>query len=155
MLEEALRDWRHARSETLELLGSLSDEDLLFRPEGFGWQPLFYQFACMARTQLVYAKALQSRSMDMQYFSDPALPDKQQQNNHERLKALFQQAEIIWQSATQTGVSVHWPDGDTISLPAHIYRLIGHERLHQGQLISYFTMAELSLPPKFKQNWAL
>ncbi|HLZ15237.1 MAG TPA: DinB family protein [Candidatus Saccharimonadales bacterium] len=154
MPDEAMREWRLARAETLELLGALSDQDLLFRPVGAKWQPLYYQFACMARSQLVYARALQTGKMDFAYFTDPMLPDKQVQNDQERLKALFTQAERAWLTAVQTGTGVQWPEY-TLSLPAHIYRLISHERLHHGQLISYFTMAELELPEHFKQNWAL
>lgn len=151
---EAIDAWIFARGETRELLGSLTDEQLLFKPEGDKWQPLYYQFACMVRTQLVYAKALQAGVMDFGYFADASLPAKHSLKTQEALSAAMDAAVDIWKTAIATGNSVDW-EGQTASTAGHIYRLISHERLHHGQLISYFTLAGYDLPPKFKGNWAL
>ncbi|HSX17572.1 MAG TPA: DinB family protein [Patescibacteria group bacterium] len=153
--DEAVGDWKFARSETMELLDALSDEDLAFVPEGEKWQPLYYQFACMARTQLVYAQALKTGSMDFAAFGDPSLPSKFEQNTGEALRKLFAKSSAAWADAiADSAPNVQWP-GHRASVSGHIYRLISHERLHHGQLISYFTLAGIDLPPKFKANWAL
>ncbi len=49
---------------------------------------------------------------------------------------------------------VAWP-GFRSNLMNHITALIAHERLHHGQLISYFTMSGFDLPTKFKFHWSL
>jgi len=153
-LHEAIEYWIFTRSETRELLGSLTDEQLLFRPQGPKWQPLYYQFSCLVRVQLAYAKALRTGEMDFAYFVDKSLPGKHSLTTRRQLDAAFDGTREIWMSAISAIGSVHWLDQE-LSVAAHIYRLVSHERLHQGQLISYFTMAGYELPPNFKQTWAL
>lgn len=154
-MDEFLRDWCFARSETLELLHSLDDEQLAFKPKGSTWQSLAYQFVCIARTQLVFAKALAAGNMDYMLFRDPSLPDKQSFQTKPELLKLLDSSNIIWLNALKNGPSnVQWPEREA-SKVGHGYRLIAHERLHHGQLISYFTLAGFALPPQFKQNWAL
>ena len=64
-----VRNWNYARKETLELLHCLNDSQLQFKPEGSDkWQPLYFQFACIARTQAVYAKAIKEDKMDYLWF---------------------------------------------------------------------------------------
>lgn len=153
-LHEAIEYWLFTRSETQELLHSLTDEQLLFTPEGPKWQPLYYQFTCMVRVQLAYAKALRTGGMDFAYFADKSLPGKRSLKSRQQLDTAFNRAKGIWQSAITTIGSVKWYD-QNVSVAGHIYRLVSHERMHQGQLISYFTLAGYKLPPNFKQIWAL
>ena len=58
LLNESIGEWNFSRSETLELLGVLNDQQLQLKHPGEGFQPLFYQFNCIGRTQLVYAEAI-------------------------------------------------------------------------------------------------
>lgn len=153
-LREAIEYWIFTRSETRELLRSLTDEQLLFKPNGSKWQPLYYQFTCMLRVQLAYAKALRTSEMDFAYFVDKSLPGKHSLKSRQQLEAAFDGVKDIWQSAITAIGSVKWHD-QYVSVAGHIYRLVSHERLHQGQLVSYFTLAGYNLPPEFKQNWAL
>lgn len=153
-MSEALDAWAFARSETEELLHCLADDQLGFTPEGDKWQPLYYQFACMIRTQLVYAKALREGKMNFAYFDDNSLPDKHALLTKQDLLRAMDVAAQEWKAAIATGNSVDW-QGKSVSTGGHVYRLVSHERLHHGQLISYFTMAGYDLPPIFKQNWAL
>lgn len=153
--KELVADWQFTRSETLELFNTLNDEALAFKPDGQRWQPVAYQFACIGRTQLVYAKALLEGKMDFAYFGDPMLPSKQAMHTHDDLQKLLTDAEVAWQEALKSGKKeVKWP-GSTKSVVGHTGRLIAHERIHHGQLIGYFTLAGWDLPPNFKQNWAL
>ena len=154
VLQEAIEYWIFTRSETRELLNSLTDEQLLFTPEGPKWQPLYYQFTCMLRVQLVYAKALRTGTMDFAYFVDEALPGKHVLKTRQELNTAFDNAMEIWKSSIATGDGVRWLDQE-ISAAGHISRLVGHERLHHGQIISYFTLAGYELPTNFKQTWAL
>ncbi|HSX30688.1 MAG TPA: DinB family protein [Candidatus Saccharimonadales bacterium] len=153
-MDEAIDAWIFARSETRELLKTLDDQQLLFTPQGDKWQPLYYQFACMVRTQLVYAKALQMGVMDNSYFDNPSFHDKHDLKTRMALETALDAAVPIWKDAIATGNSVNWY-GKQVSTAGHIYHLISHERLHHGQLISYFTLAGYELPQAFKQNWAL
>ena len=71
-----IKRWQFTRSETIEILQSLTDEQLQFKPDGEKWQPIFHQFGCIARTQLIYAKAAESGVMDFSLFGSPDMPDK-------------------------------------------------------------------------------
>ncbi len=152
---EVKKDWQFVRSETLEILNALDDDRLAFCPSGDQWQPVSYQFACIARTQVVYANALQDGVMDFAAFGDASLPSKQSLRTKSELQEILHDAEALWQNAIQSGApTVAWP-GVSRSAASHVYRLASHERIHHGQLISYFTLAGWDLPEQFKRNWAL
>lgn len=147
--------WQFVRSETIELLQALSDEQLQFKPEGETWQPLFYQFGCMARTQLIYAEAVDTGRMDFSLFSSTELPAKDLRQTKSELLAFLHESNDAWLAAlAQNQNGVDWPEGHKPA-DVHVMALAEHERLHQGQLISYFTVAGYDLPAGFKQNWAL
>ncbi len=153
--KDTARDWRFVRSETAEILKALNDEILVYKPEGNRWQPVYYQFACMARTQMVYTRALIEGKMDFEFFSDPMLPDKHVLRTQADLQKWLDEADAAWLKALEHGKKeVKWP-GMTVTAESHVSRLMGHERIHHGLLIAYFTLAGWDLPPAFKQNWAL
>lgn len=154
MSDEMVRLWAMTRRETMELLESLNDEKLLFVPEGAKWQPLYYQFACMARSQLVYVESIKAEKMDFSFFKDPGLPDKHANKTKAELKQLLETADVSWRNVLSSGVSVLWGD-EAVSINGQIARMVAHERLHHGQLISYFTLAGFEFPESFKMNWAL
>ncbi len=154
-MDEIIDRWRFVRSETLELLDVLNDEQLLLKPEGDTWQPMYYQFACIARTQLVYAKAAESGVMDFGLFASPLMPNKHDYQTKEQLIELLNMSEDDWKEAVDKNtVVVKWPDAHK-SIEVHVMSLAEHERLHHGQLISYFTLLGIELPRSFKRNWAL
>ena len=162
MIDQALSDLEFARGETLELLGCLDDELLGFKPEGERWQTMAYQFACMARTQLVYAQALARGEMNFADFADPSFPDKHAHRTGAELRQLLDDADTTFRTAAQKVSQklagkgeVRWPEAGPVNGASHIYRLLAHERLHHGQLIAYFTLAGLELPPHFTRTWAL
>lgn len=152
--DEAMRMWDFVRSETYEVLASLTDDQLQFSPEGEAWQSLYYQFGCIARTQFIFAKGLETGKIEPTYFSDMSFPGKYSAQMRHTLEELLHAADVSWKTAFGKHDSVHWPEG-AVSRDGHIYRLIAHERLHHGQIISYFTLAGLELPQRFKDNWAL
>jgi hypothetical protein len=154
-MDEFIKRWQFTRSETIEILQSLSDEQLQFKPEGERWQPIFHQFGCIARTQLIYAKAAQSGVMDFSLFGSTAIPDKDSHQSKTEVLAFLDESNDAWLAVLSTGSeTVKWPDDDK-PIAVHIMSLAEHERLHHGQLIAYFTLANFELPPNFKSNWAL
>lgn len=159
LITNFIRAWNFTRSETFELLDSLSDEDLLFKPDGDKWQALYYQFGCIGRTQLVYTRAIVITKMDFGYFNSPTLPRKDDFKTQTELLKFLADSQGKWIKAiskvrNNPDFFISWP-GHNQSLPEHISSLMAHERLHHGQLISYFTLANLQLPRGFKSNWAL
>jgi len=139
-----IKRWQFTRSETIEILQSLTDEQLQFKPDGEKWQPIFHQFGCIARTQLIYAKAAES---DM--------PDKDTKQAQGEILKLLNESNEAWLAALSKNENgVKWPD-QLKPIEIHIMSLAEHERLHHGQLISYFTLAGFELPSDFKRNWAL
>jgi hypothetical protein len=154
-MNDFINRWQFTRSETIEILQSLTDEQLQFKPEGKKWQSIFHQFGCIARTQLIYAKAAESGQMDFSLFSSPDMPDKDTMQTQDEILKLLSESNNSWLAAvSKNSDGVQWPDGSK-PIEIHIMSLAEHERLHHGQLISYFTLAEFELPPNFKRNWAL
>lgn len=154
-----VRNWNNTRSETLDILKSLSDKQLQFKPTGEKWQPIFYQFGCIVRTQKVYTKAINEGQMDYTWFDDSKLMSKNDfQTQKSLIKALKlsdkEWIEAIRKRGSQEDFQIKWP-GFNMNLLTHITVFISHERLHHGQLISYFTLAGFELPKDFKNNWAL
>jgi hypothetical protein len=149
--------WQFTRNETLEILENLTGEQMQFRPEGEHWQPLSYQFACCARTQLIYAKAVREGKMNFGWFGSQEFPSKVTFTTKGELRSLLDEADQAWLDALKNAAAdamVVWPDFSA-PLVLHISNLLEHERMHLGQLISYHTMAQYELPPNFKRNWAL
>lgn len=154
-----VRSWNVVRTETLEILNSLDDKSLQFKPQGERWQPIYYQFGCLLRTQQVYAKAIMEGKMDFSWFHDKTLFAKTNFQTRLQLLKALEDVDREWircirQKREQDDFVVRWP-GVKMALPNHITALISHERLHHGQLISYFTLANKDLPKGFKMNWAL
>lgn len=152
-----IKRWQFTRSETLEILANLTDEQLSFKPMGEQWQPLSHQFACCARTQLIYAKATREGKMDFSWFSSQEFPNKDAFTTKDKVMGLLHEADQAWLQAVENAApsaNIVWPDFSA-PLALHISNLLEHERMHLGQLISYHAMAGYELPPNFKRNWAL
>src|SRR5258708_6964451 len=154
LVSSFIATWNFTRAETLEILNSLDNEQLQFKPQGEKWQTLYWQFGCIARTQLVYAKAIETGKIDFSLFESEKLPKKDQYQTKVLIKNFLEEANQTWLEAIQgkskdEDFKITWP-GYNQNLLTHISSLISHERLHHGQLISYFTLAGFELPPGFK-----
>ena len=158
MLSSFVERWAFTRSETLAVLNNLTDEQLLFKPEGRKWKPLYWQFTCAARTQLVYAHAVAEGRMDFSLFHDDKMPSKDDYTTKKDIKAFMEYADKHWLQAIlhskHADAPIVWPAAE-IPLVLHISGLMEHERMHLGQLISYHTIAGYDLPKSFKDNWSL
>ena len=155
LMEAYIKRWKFVRSETLNLLKIPSDDQLAYKPQGDTWQTIYHQFGCIARTQIVYTAAVANDKMDFSVFESSALPSKDAHQTVKELLNHLNACEEDWLSnLTQNTNGVVWPD-ELKPLGLHIMALAEHERMHHGQLISYFTLAGLELPESFKKNWAL
>jgi hypothetical protein len=92
--------------------------------------------------------------MDFSWFGDSSLAGKDDHKTKSELLEWVGENKTEMQKVLKSAKPVDWP-GEKRSPEGHIYSLIAHERLHHGQLISYFTLAGIDLPPRFRQNWAL
>lgn len=154
-----IRSWNFVRSETINILDSLDDEKLKYKPEGDKWQPLYWEFGCIGRTQIVYANGIKTGTMDFSLFHSDKIPSKDANKKKEDIRKFLEECDKKWTDAIrerrrEEDFLVKWP-GFNQPLPVHISSLISHERLHHGQFISYFTFAGFELPHEFKMNWAL
>ncbi len=159
LITSCARSWNFVRSETLNILQSLDDDKLQYKPEGEKWQPLFWEFGCIGSTQLVYADAIKSGQMNFSLFQSDIIPDKNAYKTKKEILSFLEESDHTWIEAIRSrrreeDYFVKWP-GFSQPLPVHITSLVSHERLHHGEFISYFTLAGFEMPKEFKMNWAL
>lgn len=159
LLTSFINGWNSTRSETIEILLSLTDEQLQFKPKGDKWQPLYWEFGCIGRSQIVYTKAVETGKMDFSLFHSSLIPKKTDYQTRESILQFLKDMDLNWIKAIKNktkdeNFKVIWPDVQ-MPLIKHISSLVEHERLHHGQFISYFTLAGFELPKGFKSNWAL
>lgn len=159
LVNSSIQGWKAAREETLEILDSLDDDRLQFKPKGGKWQPLYWEFGCIGRTQIVYTKAIESGKVDFSLFSSPVMPSKTKYQTKNDLINFLEKSDIDWLKAIKLKKDIedYGIDWGNIKMPLirHIACLSEHERLHHGQFISYFTIAHFELPEGFMTNWAL
>lgn len=151
--------WNSTRAETLEILDSLDNKKLQFKPKGEKWQKLYWEFGCIGRTQIVYAEAVKTGKMDFSLFHSAHMPKKTDNQTKKSIKKFLEETNKKWVSAIKSKAEnedykIAWP-GFKMPLLNHVASLAEHERLHHGQFISYFTIADFKLPKGFKSNWAL
>lgn len=159
LVSDFISNWQATRTETLEILNSLDDKKLRFKPEGEKWKSLRWQFGCIIRTQIVYTQAVEKGVLDFASFGSSNLPSKDKLDTKEKLLSELKISDEGWivalnNQSEKEDFKIKWPQYE-LNLLGHISSLMEHERLHHGQLISYFTMAGFELPPHFKHNWSL
>lgn len=155
-VQQFINRWNYVRSETLEILSKLAQTQMSFKPEGQKWQPMYAHFSCIAKTQRVYTKAIDVGTMDFAFFHTLELPDKSKFGDKKFAEDYLAESNRLWLSAIHNSKGIIiWDKQLKVILTNHIARLAEHERLHHGQLVSYFTLANIELPTNFKANWAL
>ena len=111
-MEEFIERWQFVRSETLELLLSLFDEQLQYKPSGEKWQPIYYQFGCIGRTQQIYTAALVGGKMDFSLFGSPTFAKKDTNQTNESIRIFLKQCNDSWLGALHKNFNnVAWPNG--------------------------------------------
>jgi hypothetical protein len=93
--------------------------------------------------------------MDFSLFGSSEIPSKDINQTVNSILLFLEDADSTWLDAViNNDNGVIWPDGKK-AIELHITSLAEHERLHHGQLVTYFTLAGFELPAGFKNNWAL
>lgn len=151
------KNWLSCHKDTHELLESLTDDELSFKiKETPHYPPLGFHFGCILSTQKAYAKMLQEKK----YTNDYYLSFKEIleiSNSVAKLKKLLEEADQALEESIKRIKDediFNW--GDSASpLWIPLVTLTEHERMHQGRLIDYFSLAKISLPVNFKEKWYL
>ena len=158
LIKELLGNWKFAVGQRYELLSVLKDSDLAFTPQGSEkFKDLQYQFACIGSTEKAYTEMIKNGlKFDVSLFSK-IKDDLVKLHTTTELKTKLEEIDRGFEDTIKnfSGDEVFdW--GDTTS---PVWRLITvlqeHERLHHGQLITYFTLADIEFPDNFKKMWNL
>lgn len=156
-IDSVFGSWQLCHKDTYELLSVLKDEHLSFVPKDKSeFQSLGYQFGCIISTQQAYTKMLKDRKYSNNYYFSKNKKKSIASTTKNILKllkttdtALNQEINKLTDDDIFNWGGVKTPAWRVISW------LIEHERLHHGQLIIYFRLADIPLPNKFKKIWNL
>lgn len=157
IIKALLGGWKYTLCHRYELLGNLNNKDLDFTPRGSKkFKNLQYQFACIGSTQQAYTKMLKEGHFCSRYFCifKPGLI---------KLREIKKLADKLGEIDKEFKEEIlKHSDKDEFewgNIKTPVWRIITllqeHERLHHGQLISYFTSANLEFPLEFKKAWHL
>lgn len=139
-------EWQFARGLTLDLLHSLSEEDLSFSPcEAVG--PLWKQFRHAGRVQEDYMRALDTGVVEFDvargsFTGTPTIEDLEAYLADLDCR-LFNRLETLDSSR-----SISWC-GEEVPVYEHLMRLVNHETLHNGQWIVYLRLLAKPFPPSW------
>lgn len=150
-IDEILNEFRYFRTQTLDLLDSLSVDD---------WQasvdqsigPVWQQVRHLGRVEENYLKALETHEMKFDLadgsFSGEPTP--------ENLKAyLMSLDETLMQEAKgfDSRTKIDWM-GEAVSIASHVRRLTDHELVHIGSFLVLFKSRGHTFPESWK-IWGL
>lgn len=147
-----MMSFKWSRNNTLLILQELSDTDLNLKPEGDKWQNLGFQFACLVTTTDTYFRKI-TKFKDSKYgkvYFERKVYTKDDLTSGELLfkilESQVEQLNDLLKEMDEKALDKHL---------RHLLNITNHEYLHQGQLVSYFTMFGKKLPARFKKSWAL
>lgn len=147
-----MMSFKWSRNNTLLILQELSDTDLNLKPEGDKWQNLGFQFACLVTTIDTYFRKI-TKFKDSKYgkvYFEGKVYTKDDLTSGELLfkilESQVEQLNDLLKEMDEKALDKHL---------RHLLNITNHEYLHQGQLVSYFTMFGKKLPARFKKSWAL
>ena len=144
-------EWKFTRGLTLELLDSLTDDELGETP-GPSLGPFWKQFRHVGRLQECYQEALNSKRIRFDYQNKRYRSGCSRSALRAYLRALdrelVQAIERVDWNAT-----IEW-ESETVSVFHHLMRMLAHETLHHGQWILYARLIRKSLPQGWKA-WAV
>lgn len=150
-LQRFLSQWKFDRDMTIDLLRSLSNEDLNLRP-GHNVGEFWKQFRHLGRVQENYMDALETGTV--QFESTGAYsgaPDGTALLEY--LNGLDQRLGEQLSMLDETRL-IDWFGEEQITAFDHLLRMMGHETLHHGQLIVYCKLLNKPFPASWKV-WGL
>ena len=152
-LEKFKKLWKFHRGNTLELLKTLSDEELNFTV-GSNMGTLGQQFRHLARVDDQYITAIETKKVEnnrkkLEFPIEKSVSKLLEQlmiDDEKLLKILggignenLKDVRIDW---------AYWQE-DSFSLVEHLEAMLEHEILHHGELVIYFR----SMNKKFPDSW--
>jgi uncharacterized damage-inducible protein DinB len=145
-MDTLISEWKWARSLTVDLLKSVTPDDLSFViNESSG--PLWKQFRHMGRVQENYLNAIESGQIGFGIEGCTHLLAPSKEELLDYLNALEQRFDLLLENVTPSTV-IDW-FGQPASLKSHITRMLMHETLHHGQLILYVR----AIGKAFPESW--
>lgn len=147
-LSRFLNQWRFDRSMTLDLLRSLSDEELGWSP-GAEVGPFWKQFRHIGRVQENYMEALDTGSVT---FS-PRGSYNGTANGAALVAYLESLDKQLEQQLAETDENklIDWFGEEKITAFDHMLRMMGHETLHHGEWIVCCRLMKKTFP----KSWSI
>lgn len=141
-----LVEWKFARGLSLDLLSTLSKEDLDYAP-GFGMGPFWKQFRHTSRVQEDYVAALVNGSVSFGIATQSKSYNKEKQTVESLRTHLYTGDEEMLRvlSHTDPETKIDW-FGENVRAVEHMWRLVGHETFHHGQWVMYMRGLEKEFP---------
>ncbi|MBX9666386.1 MAG: DinB family protein [Candidatus Obscuribacterales bacterium] len=146
MFEPFLLEWKFARGLSLDLLSTLSKDDLSFSP-GFGMGPFWKQFRHIGRVQEDYVSAVLTGKVS---FGNKSTHSKSRLTQDDVRTHLFSCDEEMLRvlSMTDSETPIDW-FGESVRAQEHMWRLVGHETFHHGQWVIYMRGLDKKFPPSW------
>ena len=150
--------WVFDRSLSIEMLSSLTQEELLWTP-GKKLGSFWKQFRHMGRVQENYLAAIDTRKVD--FSTDGASfggrsithPEATADLDKQALLDYLQDVDLRLTKRLAAGPlpeTIDW-FGEPVGLAEHLFRLSSHETLHHGQWIVYCQI----LGRPFPKSWSI
>ncbi len=147
MFEPLLLEWKFARGLSLDLLSTLSKDDLSFSP-GFGMGPFWKQFRHICRVQEDYVSAVLTGKVS---FGSKSTHSRKRLTQDDLRTHLFSCDEEMLRvlAMTDPETPIDW-FGESVRAQEHLWRLVGHETFHHGQWVIYMR----GLDKQFPASWS-
>lgn len=148
LFEPFLLEWKFARGLSLDLLSSLSKEDLEYSP-GFGMGPFWKQFRHIGRVQEDYVSAIVTGKVSFGSMAKTAAGKKKQTGDTVRTHLYACDEEMLRVlGKTDPEAKIDW-FGEDVRAIEHMWRLTAHETFHHGQWVIYMHGLNRKFPPSW------
>lgn len=145
--EKFIAEWKFDRSRTIDLLKSLSNQELQWSP-GTGVGELWKQFRHLGRVQENYMEALETGAV--KFHPDGGYSGAADSGALvQYLQDLDEQLATKLKSLDEN-VAIDW-FGESVPAFEHLLRMLSHETLHHGQFIVYLRL----MNKKFPDSWSI
>lgn len=151
---EILESFAANRKLTIDLLDSVTSEDLHRTFPRPGLNTIAKHIREMAAVQSAFVQAAKAGAMDFSAVPDV---DAFEDAGAATLKAELEQADASMNLVAPSDLScpnVEW-DGEPMSLEKHLVSLVAHEVFHQGMITMMLYYFGAKLPDSWVESWAL
>lgn len=155
-LQRALNSWKETRSHTLDLLESLTDEDLTVEFPRPVFDTIGKHLQELGVIQKAYINAIRTNHIDyaeMMFEFDPSII-----TSKVTLRRFLEEADselwLVLEESADPFQQIDWGLPSNPTLIEHIYWMSQHEVLHHGQLAAYCYLHNIDLPQSWVDAWA-